>query len=475
MRYYSLIISFLALSLYGDSRLNGQELWTLERSVRHALTSSIAIQQSDLATRNAEIDLDQAKQARYPSLSGNINFNLNFGRTIDPTSNSFITETFFANNYGIGSGVILYNGNRLKNTIKRRALDLDAAQNDAKQASIDLSLSVALSYLNVLFAVENIDIAEKQVTLNQQQSDRTQKSINAGLIPAAEILNIQAQLTQSEQGVIAAQNNYEIALLQLKQLLRLDPSTDIRVEVPADVETTTDPGLITFDELLNYNINSRPDIKAAELRANASDLDVDLAKSGYLPSVTLFGNVGTNYSNQAREVSGFEDLLVDSEIFINNMPVTISQPFQTPIFSRTPYGTQLENFLSYGLGLGVNIPIYSNGVNKANVQRAQLGIKNQALQKQLLIDNIKATLQQSLADAKAAKKQFEASEKSLAAQRASLENVAKRLEIGAANSFEWEAQKTQLENLELQKLINKYDYLFKVKVLEFYLGKQLKF
>ena len=475
MRYYSLIISFLALSLCCSSRLNAQELWTLERSVKHALTSSIAIQQSTLATRNAEIDLEQAKQARYPNLSGNINFNLNFGRTIDPTSNSFITETFFANSYGIGSGVILYNGSRIKNTIKRRAIDLDAAQNDAKQASIDLSLSVALSYLNVLFAVENIDIAEKQVTLNQQQSDRTQKSINAGLIPAAELLNIQAQLTQSEQGVIAAQNNYEIALLQLKQLLRLDPLEDIRVEVPEDVEIATNPDLITFDELLNYNISTRPDIKAAELRATASDLDVELARSGYHPSVSLFGNVGTNYSNQAREIVGFEDQFAESEIFINNMPVTISQPFQNPIFDRTSYGAQLENFLSYGFGLGINIPIYSNGINKANVQRAHLGIENQKLQKQLLIDNIKATLQQSLADAKAAKKQFEASEKSLSAQRASLENVTKRLEIGAANSFEWEAQKTQLENLELQRLINKYDYLFKVKVLEFYLGKQLKF
>ena len=202
------------------------------------------MQQSQLATRNAEIDLEQAKQAKYPNLSGNLNLNLNFGRTIDPTSNSFITETFFANNYGIGSGVILYNGSRIKNTIKRRAIDLDAVQNDAKQASIDLSLSVALSYLNILFAVENIEIAEKQVTLNQQQANRTQKSINAGILPAAELLNIQAQISQSEQGVIAAQNTYEIALLQLKQLLRLDPTEDIKVEVPADVEITTDPCLL---------------------------------------------------------------------------------------------------------------------------------------------------------------------------------------------------------------------------------------
>jgi len=475
MRYYSLIVSFLALTLCGSSSLNAQEVWTLERSIRHALTESISMQQSQLATRSAEIDLEQAKQAKYPNLSGNLNLNLNFGRTIDPTSNSFITETFFANNYGIGSGVILYNGSRIKNTVKRRAIDLNAVQNDAKQASIDLSLSVALTYLNILFAVENIEIANKQVTLNQQQANRTQKSIDAGIIPAAELLNIQAQITQSEQGVIAAQNTYEIALLQLKQLLRLDPTEDIKVEVPADVEITTDPDLITFNDLLNYNISTRPDIKAAELRATGGDLDVALARSGYLPSVSLFGNVGTNYSNQAREVTGFEDQLVESEIFINNMPVTISQAFQNPIFQRTPYGAQLENFLSYGFGVGVNIPIYSNGVNKANVQRAQLGIENQELQKQLLIDNIKTTLQQSLADAKAAKKQYEASEKSLAAQKASLDNVTKRLEIGAANSFEWEAQQTQLENLELQRLINKYDYLFKVKVLEFYLGKQLKF
>lgn len=473
MRYITILLLFSLSFVAGTSHC--QEVWSLERSVTHALKNSIGILQSDIATSNAEIDLEVAKQARYPNLSAGTNLSWNFGRTIDPTSNSFITETFFSNNYSLGSGVLLYNGSRIKNTIKRREIDLKATQADAQQVAQDLSLTVAISYLNVLFALENIDISEKQVQLNSQQLERTNKSISAGILPAAERLSLEAQLAQSEQGVIVAKNTYDIALLQLKQYLRLDASTDITVEVPQNVDVETNPDLLTLDELLAKTIGNRYDLKAATLRAEASELDVTLAKSGYYPTISLFGNLGTNYSNQAREIVGFESETVDTEVTFNGNPVTFSQTFDSPLFGRPGFGTQLDNFLSYGFGVGVNIPIYSNGVNKANVARAKLGIEGQRLQKQQLVENLKANLQQSLSDARAAKKTLEASDKSIAAQKAAFDSVTKRLDIGAANSFEWETQKTQLENLEIQRLTNKYDYLFKVKILEFYLGKKLKF
>lgn len=424
---------------------------------------------------NAEIDLGVAKQARYPNLGASSNLSWNFGRTIDPTSNDFITETFFSNNYGINSGIVLFDGFRIKNNISRSELNLKASEADAQQTSQDIALNVAVAYLNILFTRENIDIAQKQLELNEQQLARTIRSIEGGILPAAEKLNVESQIAQSEQGIIVAQNSYEIAVLQLKQLLRLDPSKEIEVEVPEDVEISTDPDLVTLEELTTSAIKMRYDLIAAEYRNEIAMKDVELAKSGYYPTLSLFGNLRTNYSNQALEVLREESRFVEQEVLVNQMPVTISQSVDVPILAKPSFGSQLDNFLSYGFGFGLNVPIYNNGITKGNVQKAKLNIQNMELQSRQLKENLIATLQQRLADARAAKKKLEASDKSLAAQKASFENVGKRLEIGAANSFEWESQKTQLENLEIQRLNDKYDYLFKIKILEFYLGKPLKF
>lgn len=465
----------LLIALLFTHFVHGQKVWTLEESVEKALNSSIAIQQAHLNTLNSEINLDVAKQARNPNLNASINASWNFGRTIDPTSNEFITETFFSNNYGLSTGILLYDGLRIKNNIAKSKIDLEAAQADTKQSKQDIALQVALNYLNILFSKENIDIAKKQLQLTEQQLDQIDKSIKAGALPAAERLNLEAQIAQSEQGIIVAENTYELALLQLKQYLRLPPEDEISVKVPTEFDVTTDVDLLTYDELLKSAIKNRYDLIAADLRTESAEKDIQIAKAGYHPRLSMFGSLGSNYSNQAKEIVGFNQSLEEQAFIIQGMDVTVGQMVNRPILGKPSFGTQLDNFLSYGFGLGLSIPIYNNGINKANVERGELNVIGQKLMKDQLIENFKINLQSSLADARAAKKKLDASEKSVAAQKAAFENASKRLEIGATNTFEWETQKTQLENLEISKLNDKYDYLFKIKIIEFYLGKPLKF
>ena len=468
--YIFLSILVLLLASVGSA----QEVWPLEKCINHALNESIGIQQAELGIRNSEIDVDLAKQARYPNLNASSNVGWNFGRTIEPTTNEFITETFFSNGYGLSSGVLLFNGSRIRNSIKRSEINLAAAKADTDQARQDLALTVALSYLNILFSKENIEIAKKQKSLNEQQLAQIEKSIAAGALPAADRLNLEAQIAQSEQNIVVAENAYELGLLQLKQFLRLSPSQNIAVEVPTDFSIDTDPDLVTFDELITASLSRRSDLKAADLRTEGAALDIDIAKSGYYPSLSAFGNLGTNYSNQAREFIGFETATVEQEFIIGGQSATVMTEVQNPLFASPNFRSQLDQFLSYGFGLGLSIPIYNNGQNKGNVQRATLNVENQQLAKEQLIENYKQSAMQSLTDARAAKRKLAATEKSLAAQQLAFDNVTKRLELGASSSFEWETQRTQLENIELSRLNDKYDYLFKVKVLEFYLGKPIK-
>jgi outer membrane protein len=475
---YLLFVLILSIN-----HIQAQESWSLERCVRYALDHNLTIEQTNLTVEQAKIGLDQSKQARNPNLNGNLSAFWNFGRTIDPTTNEFITARFFSNNYGLNTNVILWNASRINNTVKQSKIDLEANMQDLEQAKRNIALVVASNFLNVLFAKENISISERQLLLTEQQLDQLNKLINAGARPQSEKLNMEVQIAQSEQALITSNNNLEIAYLNLKQSLQLDPSYEMDIEVPDDIETDTNPEIITFSEAFELARKNRPDLLAIELRQQSAEVGVDIAKSAYYPTLSLGGNVGSAYSNQARTVTGFQTQTFDQTVNLSSanpmfpfqdLPVTISTENEIPILDRQAYGSQLDQNLSYGFGFALNVPIYNRGAVNSNVKFAQLNAENNRISHDLALNNLKTTVQQSIADARAAKKQFEASNKTVEAQKLAFENTTKRLEIGETNSFEWETQKTNLENAELNALIDKYNYLFTIKTLEFYLGKPLK-
>jgi len=477
MKPYIYLLFLILLLSAAVSDLSAQRVVTLEECINMAVDRSILVNQGDINTQFAEISLSQAKQARYPNLSASSNLYWNFGRTIDPTSNDFITERFFSNTYDLNTGVILFDGFRIRNTIKKSEMDIQAATADNQQTKQDIALQTALNYLNVLFTKESITISNTLLAQSKNQLVQMEKSIRAGAMPASERLNVEAQIAQEEQGLINAQNNYQLALFQLKQQMRISPGEEIEVSVTTELAIDTDPDLLDYDEVITRALSNRYDLKAADIRAQSSEMDIDIAKAGYYPRVNLGGSLGTRYSNQAKEVVGFNTQIVETEIFLPTSPdpITLGQVVDIPIVDKQSFGTQLDNFLSYGFGFGLSIPIYDNGNTKAAVQRAELGVINQQLAKRQLTENFQQTVHQALMDARAAKRKLQASEKSLEAQKAAFENLTKRYEIGAANSFEWETQKAQMEQAEINKLLDKYDYLFKIKIIEFYMGKTLNF
>ncbi len=482
MKYTKLILFFVAF-LFSSWSGAQEEVWSLEKCILHSQEASIAINQAELGVKTAEVNLSQTKQSRLPNVSANTGVNWNFGRTIDPTSNEFVTETFFSNSYSVNLGVTLFEGMRINNSIKQSKLDLEASRHETDQTRANVALQVASNYLQVLFAKENIEVAEGQLELNRQQLEQTNRQITAGALAESENLNLEAQVAQSEQQLIIARNNYDIAMLQLKQVLRIDPSYPMDVEAPEGINITTDPDMVGFEDAFAEALKNRPDLFGQGLRVQSAELGVKIAKSSFVPRISAGVGLGSNYSNQARESIGSIPATFTQEVIINSpdasfpftdLPIEISTDGEIPQFQKPSYGTQIDNNLSYGVGFSVGIPIYNNGATRSNVQRAKLNVQNQQLQYDQLVENLKITVQQSLADARAAKKKLEASEKALAAQKLAFDNTNKRLEIGSANTFEWEGQKTQMENAELQRIIDKYDYLFKLKILEFYLGKPLK-
>lgn len=469
MRYsLSLLILFFGFSL------SAQSSWSLQRCIQYAWENNITIAQNELSVSSSELNLKQAKHLQYPNLSASSGAFLNFGRTIDPTSNSFVTEEFLSNNFSLNTGVTLYNAGRLRNGIKQSKLDLAATENDLKQSKNDIGLMVASTYLNAILAKENISTSQAQLDLSKNQLEQVNRLIDAGSRPANERLDIEAQIANAEQVLITAVNSYTIAILNLKQILRLPLEEEIELVNPADaILLSTDPDQVDFLALYNSALATQYNIAAGDQRLESATLGKKIAKSSLYPNITFGGQLGTNYSNQGVRIAGFQDATIDQTITFMGQSASIQIPQQIPIIEDSPYLDQLDNNLSYGFGLNISIPIYNNYVNRASIQRAELNIVNQQLLNDQLKENLKISVQQALADARAAKRTYLAAQKSKDAQDAAYINAQKRYDLGSINSYQFSDIKQRKDNTDINLLIAKYDYLFKIKVVEFYQGKKL--
>lgn len=464
------ISSFLFLSSF----LFGQRSMSLQDCIKLALEKNLSLQESDLTIQNGELTYEQSKKNRYPNLTGFGGLNYNFGRTIDPTTNEFLTQRFTSNNYGLSSGALLYGGSRIKNAILQSELDLEALKQDRKQTEADIALQVATAYLNTLFAIENINVAKAQLTQTEEQLDFINKLIDAGARPRNENLDIIAQISANKQNIIIADNSKQLSLLQLKQLMRISPDEELILMTPDDIEVITDPNILTFSEVYELTLRSQPAVQAAMIRQESAQYNVDIAKADMLPTLSIGSNLSSAYSNRGFRLDGTQQRQINQEVIIGGNLVTITTFQDIPVTRDANFGEQLQDNVSLGVGLSLNVPIYNRGQTKTNIQRAELGVKSGELALQRVKESIQILVQQTLADAKASKNALAASQVTVEARKAALDNAIKKFEAGALNSFELTTIQTQYDNASVNYLIDKYNYLFAIKVLEFYMGKPIK-
>lgn len=468
-----LLLVFIALCFL-RLEVNGQKTLSLQECISTALEKSLTLQEADLSIENARINESQAKSNRHPNLNGFGGLNYNFGRSIDPTTNEFITSRFTSNNYGLSSSVLLYGGNRIRNAIEQSEIDYNVAVEQRRQSEADIALQVATAYLNALFATENINVAETQLKQTKEQLDFINKLIKAGARPANDKLDILAQISTNESNIIQAKNNQDISLLQLKQLIRMDPNEKLLIIAPSSIDVSTDPDMVTFIEAYELTLRSQPAIVAALLQEESAAYNIKIAEADKLPSLSLGSNVNTAFSNRGFRVEGTESVDIPQSIVINGMPVDVVFQQDVPIIRDANFTEQLQDNISLGVGLNLSVPIYNRGLTNNNIQRAKLGLKTSELATARLKENVQILVQQALADARASKRSLAASSKIVEARKAALDNAIKKFESGSINTFDLTNIQTQYDNASINALIDKYNYLFSVKVLEFYMGKPFK-
>jgi len=435
------IVTILALIFFIS--INAQDKkWTLRECVNHALDNNITIKQNKLNVEISQENVNSSKGNFLPNLNASTNGTLNFGSGFDPVSQNRVSTSTFGGSLGINSGITVFNGYRNLNTYKRAQLGVKQSQLDLEKIQDDISLYVVNTYLNVLFAKENLNVAKVQFEISKNQIENARAKFEAGAKPKGDLLNAQSTAAADEQTVILYENTLNLALLDLAQLLQVEP-VDFDVEV---IEIDSPSTILMYknpSEVYQKALTNRPEIKKAELDIESADLSIEIAKASFLPSVSLGANVGTGYGYNLK----------------NN--------------AHIPYFSQLDDNLGYGVSFSVNIPIFNRNQTKSNVNRqkinyeiSKLGLDNQKLQ-------LQQTIQKAFYDAKAAAKTYESAEKSLIAQKEAFKNAQESYNLGAMTQFDFDQVRNRFVNAEGAMIRAKYDFVFKTKVLKFYFGESI--
>ncbi len=410
--------------------------WTLEECVDYAIKNNISIKQSELDLKTSDIDKLEAIGGFLPSLSGNANYSINTGASINPVTNQFQNQTFKSFSASANSGVMLFNGLANWKTLQRAKLNKIANSYRLDKMKDDIALSIANSYLQILFNKEQLKVQKNQNLITKENIKRTQELIDAGSLPAGDIYELQATDATQEQQIIATENTLLIAKIGLCQTLLLEDyaNFDISDEI-VDISMTNFTN-VTQESILEKAKESVKDVKIAMANVDVAKKDVALSRSSYLPTLTGFLGYNTRWAE--------------------------STPFN--------FIDQLTLFDGTAVGLQLSVPILNGFATRGRVQRAKINQERSEFQlKQAELD-LERNVYQAYNDVINAKKSFEAAQKTLEARKQSYNFSKERYEVGLMNSFDFSQSTLAYENAQSEVLRTKYDYIFRTKILEFYFG-----
>ncbi len=430
------LIALCALSVFTQNKK-----WTLEEAVAYAIENNISIKQSELEVDQAEIQKDDAIGRFLPSLNASGSLNSNTGANINPVTNSFENTTFTSFTTGFQSNLTLFDGLRNIRQFQRAKLDQIAAQYRLGQMKDDVSLFVANAYLQILFEKENLKIIQSQIQITEDQLERTNELVDAGVVPRGDLLEIKSTLASDEQRIVRAENQIRIALINLAQILLIKDYENFDI---ADAEYEVPLNTIMekpVSEVVQAAKGSRYEIKIAEQNLDIAEKDLQIARGAYYPTLSAFAGYNTRWADN--------DFL--------------GRDFITQLYENdgTFFGAQLQVPIFNGLGVRNNVKRNKLNIDLANYRKEQAEL------------DLESNVYQAYTDAQGALKAYEAALAAEEAQQLAYDYSRERFEVGIINSFEFSQALSRFENAQSEVIRTKYDYIFKLKLLELYFGISL--
>lgn len=474
MRYFLISVSLFFLNLPA-SKASTPELWTLEMCINYAIENNIQIKQQDINIRLAEAALQQSKAAIFPSLNADVTPSINYGRTIDPTTYEFRTESVMLGSASITTNLNVFSGFRRWNSISQQIFNKDAAMADRKQSENDVSLSISSAYLQILLYESQLGLAEEQLEIIGQQVDRTERLVTEGVLAPNMLAEIQAQQSRDELNKVVAENNLELAYLNLKMMMQLDPEIEIRIVRPEVPE----PDLSELEDrtpvmIYQTALGTQPSIEAAMLRTYGAERGVSVARSARYPSLNLFAAFRTNYSDARDRVTGIElGDGIEPVGFLVTDSTAVVRPETRFLTEPIPFSEQIEDNFNYAVGLSLNIPIFNGWQVRTQVQRAKLEMQSAQLGERQVKDRLRNDIHQAYATARAAGLRYISAERNQSAAQTAFNYAEERFNIGLMNAVDYNIARNNLVIAETELINSKYEFIFQLKILDFYEGKPL--
>jgi len=432
------MITALLLMMAGLSVKAQSKVWTLEDCIKYALDKNIQIKKSGLTNDQNQLNADQAKFNRLPSVSASVSENLNWYKGFDATTGQYGSSAGSnSTNYGLNTSVSIYNGDKLKTRIKQAELNLESGKYYSESVKESVGLNIVNAYLQLLYANENVKNAKKQIESTTEQLGLAKERMDIGLISSSDYLQIKSELSTEKSTLATAQSTYAIDNVTLEQLMELPVDPSFAVSSPnldSILIATVQPN---SQDIYNLALGIKPEIKNAELTKESTALNVKIAKSDYLPVISVNGGLSSGYSS---------------------------------LTTNSSYTNQLNDKINPSLGLSLSIPIFQKKQIKTNVGIAAINVDNAELDVVNAKNQLRKEIEQACVDVVSAQEQYNASLEQLQSTHESYDVTDEKFKVGLLNSVDFLVQKTNLITSESKLLQSKYNLIFTLKVLDFYKG-----
>ncbi len=466
---FSLSLAFICCITFSHA----QESWSLEQCITFAQQNNIQLKQAALSTELSQDSYLQSKLGLLPNLNASSSYGINTGKNIDPTSNLFVNQTIRSGNFSLASNVTLFSGFSKINEMRKAYFDFMASKYSTEQLTNDISLSVATAYLQILFAQEQFANATAQEQLMQDQVDRTKQLVDAGVLAQGSLLQIQSQQALEELNTVNAKNQLSLAKLNLQQLLNMDHQVDIVIP------TLKIPVGMAFQEMnagtiYETALNIQPGIKSAELKLKGAEKGLNAARGAYSPSLSLFGSLSSQYSNAVKKIKDgsttYEPFLIGFDSMTLAPVYTLQPNYQ---FENTPLGDQINDNFGQAFGISLNFPLFNGWMTHTNVSRSKINLLNEQYNLDLQKQQLKKSVETAFNDAVAGKDRYSAALKSESSFELSFNYTKQKFDAGLLTSFDYVTAQNSLSKARSETLQAKFEYIFKLKVLDYYQGKPL--
>jgi len=465
------VLIFLLCATQG---IFAQQGWSLQECINYALAHNIALKQTALGNEINKNNTDQSKAAVLPSLNAGAAHVYNFGKTIDRFTNTFANTQVLSQNFYLSSSVVLWSGLSQYNNIKANEYNYLSGVELLKQQQNDLSLTVANAYIGVIFSEELLKISQNQFSVTQEQLERTQKMVNAGALAKSVEYDIKAQLANEEVNVTTAENNHKLSLLNLTQLMNLDSVTNFRVaRVETDIQETA---LMenTISGMYETSLKNQPNIKSGDYAIKSAERTLAASRGRVSPTLTFNASLGTGTSGLAKDILGvnYTGYQISG---ITSRGDSVYTPVAELITKKTPFSEQFKGNANKSVGFTLAFPIFNGLQTHTSVKNAKINAWNAKLSQDLTKQNLYKSIAQAHANARASLNKYNASKLSVEAANESFKYAQQKFNAGVISSFDFSTAKNRLFAAESNLLQAKYDYMFKLKVLDYYQGKPLGF